>query len=251
MCAWWEVDRVFKLIRGELYRLLHKKSMYIYFGVLAVCYLLLAFVRSGGFDTESVVDDSITFFNFLPALAGGFLFSAIYTDDLNAKNLITLVGYGLGKTKIVLAKLILMLLFGAAVFGLAPLYHCGVYALLGHGATAGQLGIIYAASLKFLLLTVAYAALSGIVVYGFQRTTFAIVVYILFGFYVIRTLLTTVAKLLGLNIQNYLLSGITDRIFSGMVVGGSVVFPILEYLVYIAAAVALSALAFNKKEMEF
>ena len=29
-----------KLIRGELYRILHKKSLYMYFGVLAFVYIL-------------------------------------------------------------------------------------------------------------------------------------------------------------------------------------------------------------------
>jgi len=240
-----------KFIRGELYRLLHKKSMYIYFGALAVGYFLVAFMRSGGFDAESVAADAVTFFNFLPALAGGFLFSAIYADDLNAKNLTTLVGYGLGKTKIVLAKFALAVIFGVAVFGLLPPIHCGMYALLGHGATLNQFGMICAMSLRYMLTTVAYMAISGIAVYGLQRTTFAMVTYILFGFSVVSTMITMVTGVLKLNIEGYLLSGVTNRIFSGILGGGSMTFPVIGYAVYIVGAVALSAAAFNKKEMEF
>jgi len=38
---------MFKLICGEIFRLLHKKSLYIYFGALAAGYFIIAFIRSG------------------------------------------------------------------------------------------------------------------------------------------------------------------------------------------------------------
>jgi ABC-type transport system involved in multi-copper enzyme maturation permease subunit len=242
---------MFKLIRGEIYRLLHKKSMYIYFGVLAAGYFIVAFIRSGGFNAETLVKDAINFFQFLPALAGGFLFSAIYTDDLNSKNLITLVGYGINKTKIVIAKFILMLLSGAFVFGLMPLYHYVVYAVLGCIGTANQMAMIYAVSLKFLLMTLAFAAISSIIVYGLQRTTFAMVSYILLAFSVIGTLITAVSKMLELNITDHLVSGITDRMLAGIISGVLLPLPIIEYIIYILIVTMFAVIAFHKKEMEF
>lgn len=239
------------LIHGEIYRLLHKKSLYIYFGILLAGYFLITFVRSGGFDAGSVLDDSTTYFNFFPALAGGFLFAAIYTDDLNAKNLITLVGYGLNKTKIVFAKLILGVAFSALFFGLLPLVHCGFYALLGHEATASQMTNVYIVSFKYFLLTVAFFAISSIVVYGLQRTTFAIVTYILLAFNVIGSLVLMVVNVLKLNIAEYLLSNLTDKILLSLAAGDSIVMPLLGCLVYVAVAVTLSAIVFHKKEMEF
>lgn len=240
-----------KLINGEIYRLLHKKSTYIYFGIVLAGYFLLAFMQSGGFNAESVVSDAGTYFNFLPALAGGFLFTAIYTDDLNAKNLITLVGYGLSKTKIILAKFILMALCCALFFGLMPLFHDACYLILGHGATARQLGTVYAISLQSALLTLAFATLSGIVVYGLQRTTFAVVAYILLAFSVINTLLTAILKLLKLHLQDHLVSGIATRVFVAVAGHGSIARPLIEYSAYIIVALVLSVLVFRRKEMEF
>ncbi|MCL2672226.1 MAG: hypothetical protein FWF10_09375 [Clostridiales bacterium] len=240
-----------KLLRGELYRLLHKKSLYICFGVLIAAYSLLAFIRSGGFGEESVVSDAINFFNFLPALVGGFLFSAIYTDDLNSKNLIVLVGYGIRKTKIVVAKFILLLLSGGLVFGLMPLLHAAVYAALGCAATPGQLGMVYIVAYKYLLLTMAYATLSGIVAYGLQRTTFAIVAYILLAFNIVGGLVAAAGNMLLINLQPHLLSGVTDRIIVAMAGGGFPVLPVIEYAAYILVAAVLSAVVFHKKEMEF
>jgi len=240
-----------KYLRGEVYRLLHKKSMYIFFAVLAAGYLFITYIRSGGFTEESIVDEAINTLNFLPVLAGGFLFSAVYTDDLNSKNLISLVGFGLSKVKIVISKLILMTLFSAVVFGLMPLFHCTVFHMLGWTATASVWTMVYAVSLKFLLMTIAFATLSGIVVYGIQRTTFAIVTYILLAFGIVGGLLASGLKSFAPGLADYLMSGITDRVMASVVSGGSLIMPGIEYIAYIAIAAALSLLTFNKKEMEF
>ena len=245
-----------KVLNGEIFRLLHKKSMYIYFCSLAVGYFLIAFIRSGGFNEQSILDDAMNFFNFLPALAGGYLFSAIYTDDLTAKNLITLVGFGMNKARIVLVKFILTALFGAVIYALAPLLLYVVHAVFGWTATAGTMTTVYAVSLKYLLTTLGYSVLSGIAVYGLQRTTFAMVLYILLAFNVIGGLVTVfLVNMLGANlathITNRLLSGLTDRILTGLASGTSLTAPIIEYVIFIAIAAAVSIMAFNKKEMEF
>jgi hypothetical protein len=245
-----------KLINGEIYRLLHKKSLYIYFAALAAGYFILAFIRSGGFNEQAIVNDAMNFFNFMPALAGGFLFAAIYTDDLSAKNLITLVGFGVSKAKIVLAKFVLMALFGAVVFALAPLWLFGVHAGLGWTAAASTLATVFAVSLKYFLVTLGYATVAGIAVYGLQRPTFAMVLYIILAFNIIGGLVRVfLANTLGDEaayvIASHLLSGITDRIFAGVISDALLLAPYFEYIMYMAIAAALSVLAFHKKEMEF
>ena len=218
---------------------------------MPVGYFLITYIRSGGFTAESVVDEAISLFNFLPVLAGGFLFSAIYTDDLNSKNLISLVGFGLSKTKIVIAKVILVTLFSTVVFGLIPVFHCAVFRLLGWTVTASAWTMIYGVSLKFLLMTVAFSALSGIVVYGLQRTTFAVVTYILLAFGVISGLIATGLRTFAPSLTNYLMSGISDGIMAGVVGGGPLTLPVIEYVVYVVIAAAISVAVFYKKEMEF
>ena len=240
-----------KLISGEIYRLLHKKSMYAYFAALAAGYFILAFIRSGGFNGESVVSDAMTMFSLLPALAGGFLFAAIYTDDLNSKNLITLVGYGVKKATVIIAKFLLAALFGAVVYWLVPIYHILVYSLLGQTVTADAAAMVYAVSLKYLLVTLAYSALSGIVAYGLQRATFAIVTYLLLAFGVVGSLLAVALRTFAPGLAEHLVSAITDGILLGVISGARAAMPVLEYIVYLLAGLALSAIAFNHKEMEF
>jgi hypothetical protein len=244
------------LINGEIYRLIHKRSMYVYFLSLAAGYSIVAFIRSGGFNEQAIVNDALNFFGFLPALAGGFLFAAIYTDDLNAKNLITLVGFGVGKIKIVLAKTILMAMLGAVAFALAPLLLFATHALFGWAASASTMSTIYAISLQYFLVAIGYSALSGIAVYGIQRATFAMVLYILLSFNIIGNLITVfLSNMVGgaaaRVLAARLMSGIAGRIFAGIIGGSPPVVPFIEFFVYVAIALAGSVMAFDKKEMEF
>ena len=240
-----------KYIRGEIYRLLHKKSMYLFFAALAVGYLFVIYIRSGGFTEQSIVDEAITFFFFLPAVVGGYFFSAVYTDDLNSKNLISLVGFGIGKVKIVVSKFILVTLFNAVVFALIPLFHFAVFRLLGWSAATDTWYMVYALSLKYLLMTTAFSVLSGIVVYGLQRATFAVVTYILLAFNIVSGLLATALKAFAPSLTGVLISGITDNMMAGVINSKSLMMPIVEYVIYVGLAMALSMIAFTKKEMEF
>jgi len=239
------------LLRGEIYRLAHKKSLYIYFGALAAGYFFVAFIRSDGFGMAFIVSDALNLFIFLPALAGGFLFSAVYTDDLNSKNLSALVGGGAGKTQIVAAKLVMFIVTGAVVFACAPLFHCAVYAALGWKATAGILKMVSVTALRFYLLSVGYAAVSGIIVYGLQRATFAIVLYALLAFNVVSGLLAAAFGTFAPDLTNYLISGITDKIITGVINGAFPAAPVAGYFIYITIMTAVSAAVFHRKEMGF
>jgi ABC-2 type transport system permease protein len=241
---------------GELYRIAHKKSMYIYFGALAVAYLLLVFVRVGADGAEQVVRDAETLFALLPAAIGGYLFAALYADDLNSRTLTALIGFGMGKATIALSKLVLMVLFGSIVFGMVPLFMTLAYTVFGSSVPAAALGTVYAWALKALLETVAFSALAAIVVYGLQRPTFGMVSYILLSIGLVDQLLSVLFRwdaISGLlpGLDSHLVSGISVRILSGIMAGESMALTILEYMVYVIAAIALSVLAFHKKELEF
>jgi len=242
---------MFKLISGDSYRLLRKKSMYIYMGALAAGYFMLTFIRSGGFKEESVVDDALSLFILLPALVGGFLFAAIYTDDLNSKNLVSLVGFGLSKTSIIIAKFVVTAFYCAVLFAFIPLYHYAIYAVLGQKATGSMMTMIYAASLKHYLSVLAYSALSGLMVYGIQRATFAIVTFMLLAFGVISSLVSVLLNTFAPSLIKHLMPGITDRILLGAISDSPLTLPILEYIIYVAIALTLSAIVFYRKEMEF
>jgi hypothetical protein len=248
-------------LRGEVYRLLHKRSMYIYLGALALAYLALAFIRSAGFDENAIISDAEYLYPFLPALVGGFMFAAIYTDDLNSRNLTVLVGYGLPKLCLVIAKLLLMLLFTTAVFVCVLAVTCLAHTAMGWPPRPEALRTVGFLALQHLLSTVAWAALAGLVVYGLQRTTFAIVAYVLLSLGIVGSLMTTVLDMDLISsvipdLKSHLMSGISMRLTLPLAIAqpeaeGAILQALFEYLIYVAASTALSTAAFTRREMEF
>jgi hypothetical protein len=230
--------------------------LYVYFGALAVGYLAVVFIRSGGMAAEGLLADAESLFMFVPVLVGGYLFSALYTDDLHSRNLSVLIGFGMGKGRIVVCKLILMAVCGAVVFGLIPLYMYAVFAVFGHAASASMLAGVYVVALKGLLSTFAFSALSAIVVYGLQRATFGMVLYVLLSLGVVSQLFAVLFSLELISsvipgLAEHLMSGITLRIMAGLLNGESIISAVVEYVIYVAAAALLSVFAFRKKELEF
>jgi ABC-type transport system involved in multi-copper enzyme maturation permease subunit len=243
-------------MRGEFYRMLHKKSMYIFFCAFAALYALFFLVRSGKLEAQDILGDAKLVSAFLPAVFGGFFYASFYTDDLNSKNLATLVGYGLEKHKIVLSKFILMALFSTALFGLAPIFMATLFALIGAAPASAAFGAVCASVLAALLSAVAFAALAGIAVYGLQRGTFAMVLYVLLALGFVSSLLSMLlngAIVQGFfpGIETHIMSAITDRIEQSLASGQLEILALAEYAIYVAAALALSVFAFHKKELEF
>lgn len=243
-------------LRGEIYRVLHKKSLYIFLGALAVGYVLLALVKLSSSGDDKLMSDVKNLFFLLPVVVGGFLFATLYTDDLSSKNLIALIGFGIGKAKIVFSKLILMGLFSGIIFGVTPLFMSGLYTVLGYPSSATTLAIAYAWALKIFLTTLVFAAISAIIVYGLQRPTFGMVAYLVLTLGVVNQLLTLAFNLkmirsLAPNLSDHLASNVLGKITDGILFGEPLAGPVIECLLYLAAAIVVSILAFRKKELEF
>jgi ABC-type transport system involved in multi-copper enzyme maturation permease subunit len=241
---------------GEVYRLFHKRSMYIYFGVLALGYLLLTFFRAHTFGYGSVLTDAENLYLYLPPLVGGFLFAAVFTDDLNSKNITTLVGFGLSKAAIVVAKFLLVLLFSAICYALVMLLTWLIHAAFGWPASADMMVVVGKYAFKQLLTTVVFAAIASIFVYGFLRTTFALVFYLLFVLSVFGALL---ARLFSLdffmkiipNLANYLPDSLIDQLSEGMIAGSFPIGPSIGCALYIVVSIVIAIIIFSRRELEF
>jgi len=243
---------VLDLFRGEVYRILHKRNMYLYLGAVLFGYAAIVFMRSGGFGPNSVVTDASTMMQLMPALLGGYFFTSIFTDDLNAKNLITLVGYGTSRTRIVLTKMLLMAVCTVAIFALLTILHLGIYAAFGFSADAAQLHLVLVITLQFILVTLGFSAVAAIVVYGTQKPTFAVVAFFMLAFNVVTMMVNAASSLLNIPLNNHLISGTASQIMLGFAVAGNrLAAPLLEYLAYFVLAIAAAVFLFKNREMEF
>lgn len=243
---------MFKLIRGETYRIFRKISFYIYFGALFAFYLSLTFARSGGMEADSVVKDFTDIIGFFAPLAGGYMFMTFYADDLSSKVLTSLVGFGIGKVKIILVKFILTVVFCAALLGALLLAHFAIYAASGFPATPDYVRMVLATALYALMTTFVYVLAASIAVYGLQRVTFAAVTYFLLALNIIGGLIAVILNQLELNrFADHIPSHVAQTVMANILKGDSITYPLIEYLLFVAAFFALSVIAFHQKEMEF
>jgi len=250
-----------KYIGGEIYRVLHKRGLYIllfiYFALSAV---MIAVANAMLDDVESLLSGVEALFSLMPFVIGGYLFSSFYCDDLSAKNLPTLIGFGIRRRTIVLSKLLLTLLFAGVFCVLFPLFVTAVLLLLGVAEPALLFEFaaqgFSALSVKALMEILGYVSVAAIVVYGLQRPTISVVAFLLIAMGVVGQLIGTVLNLNAVTrvapgLSNHQLSMITIRVLTGMMEGGPVAAPLLEFVVYIAVATTLTILAFRAKELEF
>jgi ABC-type transport system involved in multi-copper enzyme maturation permease subunit len=243
-------------LRGEFYRLLCKKSLYLYFAVLAFGYVGLAFIRSSTITATSFVEQTASLLDYLPVLLGGYLFASIYTDDLSAKTLSTLVGFGMSRTKIVLTKTVLAALCALALYALVPLLAAATYAVFGWPPDGQALGLLCIHVLRPFLVTLIFCAIAGIAAWGLQRSTFAMVLYLFCAAGLIGGLLSTILNLDFVttvlpNASQHLPSGTALRLVVGLLKGSFLPGPLVEYLGYLVAVLVLSVVVFSKKEMEY
>lgn len=254
-------------VSGEFYRLIRKKNMYLWAGIIALGYMALTYIRSSGLENSSMATDILDLSQWFPILIGGYLFISVYIDDLQARNLTTLIGFGLSKTTIIIAKLIVMALFSLVALALFILVIIGTYWVLGFDVTTavpdtiagGQLGLIGAVVVKNLGLILGFSALSSIIAYGFQQPTFATATYFALATGLIGSLFATAFNLdfikssLPHLADNVLLSNISDRLMLGMITpsGDNLVTPIIEIVLFIALATIVAIIVFTRKEVEF
>jgi hypothetical protein len=245
-------------LRAELYRLLHKKSFYIYFAAIALGYAALSFIRSSSLGPGSFTDDAVNFSQWLPLLVGGFLFAAVYTDELGSRSLGAMVGYGLGKTRIICAKTLFMMIAAAVVLAVVPVMMAAVLAAFGAAPQADSLLAAYALMFKSWMVIVAYSAVASVVSFASQRTTFAIVAYLFLSVGIVSGLVgaaldseAVVAVMPGLS--SHMASFIGLRASTALMAGDMAGFavPLVEWIVYVGLATFVATVVFKKREMEF
>ena len=191
---------MFNYIRGELYRITHKKSSYIYFSILFVLFfvLMLLIKTIADLDKENIIFvTQVIIASFSFYFIGIPVFMSVYTDDFSAKTLSSAISAGVGKLKLIISKFIVeaiylcvVYLFGLLAFFLMYLLSTGFQ--IPSAEDFQTLGIT--TMLSFLSI-LGFSAISSILAFLSQRTSLAIIMYILIGSGVVHLILNLLTLL--------------------------------------------------------
>lgn len=242
-------------IRAEIYRIMSKKSLYVFLGALLVLYAIMMVIQYGGHAPDgagNIVTQSKTLFSLMAILGGCFLFFAVYTDDLTAKTLPALIGFGKKRAGIVIAKLVVMVLFTVAMFVLTLFAFRALFSAMGY-ATGGDVARqLWSVVLEKSLMVVAFTAVSSVVVYGTQKAVLSVVLFAFLSSGIISQLLINFLD--SSLVQGMVGSGVSDYTVIPIItafVGGPTLATVVPYMIYLGLFVALSIVAFSRKELEF
>jgi len=176
------------------------------------------------------------------------LFSTIYNDDLTAKTLPSLVGFGIKRSKIIISKMIISVIMSVLIFFAAFIVYYLIFTILGFNMDGNmRVGILNIAVVSLLKL-LAYSTIASVVVYGIQKATFSIVAFIL----LVTGLISQILFLILTHIKDIIdLYQFTLIPIVGGFIQEATFLTLLPYIIYVAIFFALSIIAFHKKDLEF
>ena len=249
-------------ITTDILRAYRKKGLLICMGVV-ILLLTLALVitmvhpfKSMGGTSGTFKSLTSAFYDFNAFLVAIPVFSTVYSDDFKSRSMQTALGFGISRNKMILARFFecLILLIECHVFIMLLTF---LYATIcgASGVMVGLTGYLWIVALKIL----GFLCLAMILVYGTQKPTLGLVLFILlnadlFAFIVELIDMIPFLKDNDIKLHNVFPSGmimnIDDAAHAGKI-GETIARIILFIAVYVVVPVIISMRLFRKKELDF
>lgn len=247
-----------KLVQADIDRILRRKALWIM--VVAIFFIVMMAIfnrvfrapdQGSGFAVAAC--DGISL---VGLYVGFFLILNIYADDFKSMTFINVVGRGISRDKLILAKFIdcLVILFNMYVIaGLMTLF---MKITTGTLLTPTQSKYLFLNSLANLLCITAAVMIAAFFFYMTENAVMGVIVYI-----ICTIILPMVLKLVGLlpglagyHLERYYFygfasAGITDFMIGDVLKGLGAMLGIV--VIYIGGSLAATILLFRKKELDF
>ena len=240
-------------LSADLRRILHKQSFLGSVGAFAVLFAVLVFIYfNPSFTAEMYAAKATSFLSF-----GVFVFMSVYADDFKCRSMQVAIGYGMPRSRIILAKLLesASLLFGTAVI-MGILVLC-TPVILGLAPTTQQLMSLALTVAAEMFRALGYLALSAIPVFFSQDAVGGIIAYVLLSS---KTVYIVLSMVLGQELLVNTIGDLTQYLYTtqlymvkaDLMGGNPFIFPfVAALLIYIFLPTVIAVIGFRKKELEF
>ena len=245
-------------LSADLRRILHKQSFLGSVGAFAVLFAVRGFIYfNPSFTAEMYVAKVTSFLSFFPLIIGVFVFMSVYADDFKCRSMQVAIGYGMPRSRIILAKLLesATLLLGIAVI-MGILVLCTPVAL-GLAPNTQQLMSLALTVIAEMLRALGYLALSTIPVFFSQDAVAGIIadvkkkkktVYIVMSMVLGQEFLVDTIG----DLTQYLYTTQLYAVKANLMDGNPCIIPfVTALLIYIFLPTIIAIIGFRKKELEF
>ena len=247
-----------RLIRADIRRILKKSSVIVLFCIALV---FLSFHVIGSYlayekDPVVPVKDLMSHLSMPELLIGLVILFGVYADDFRSMSYACVIGRGLTRSKLVLAKLLDTVILTALMYGIITLVLRLGLMLVGCDLTPRLSRAFYMTIFSAVYKTVGYIALSSMILYVTNNIPVAtislLLLYIAVPFSALLFSLNPQVKAFHIERLHY--AGLADNAFSDFLFGSAVMGIgklVLGLLIYLGLVLFVTIRIFDKKELEF
>ena len=234
-----------RYIRADLRRCLRKKGFY---GLI----LFLMLITSVGGLEENAVDQ----IEKMKGVAGGFvlilasigIFINVYGDEWRAGTMITVIGRGLSRGKVIIAKLISTTVLLVIALGFCYPVAVFINVAVDIGVTPRQNFFLFIYYIYVLIRGIGYFAFTSMVLFSSWSVATGMVT-LMFLTALAKLILQGVQENMHLPVYDIYLDGLMEQSYNAFVVGG-VGWQIIPAVIFILGAIYISIRLFERKELD-
>ncbi|MBR4581122.1 MAG: hypothetical protein IKO32_07800 [Lachnospiraceae bacterium] len=234
------------LIHADLRRVLRRPTIYVFAGLMQL-FVIFAGYSDDAFSQMNTEKNVAAYM--VAIMASVPILITLYGDDFKAGSIITLIGRGLSRTKIMLSKLIvsaILLLF----YYLIALGECMIFHTFLIEAFYSPKQQILTVVMFFLMWfrNVALFAFSSILMYALWSVAGGLITML--GLIVFtKIILSMLFQNSTFNIYDLTLSGLIDKAYSSLLSGGFP-FQLILAVIYFVVFLIIGNLFFKRKELD-
>jgi ABC-type transport system involved in multi-copper enzyme maturation permease subunit len=234
------------VIRADIERIIRKPS---FLCIIALTLIFLA-TRKSADVAEEQIEYIKEYFNTLLLFAVSIpVFLSIYSDDIKSGSVISLIGNGLSRKKVILAKLIDVTAVLTAYYSVAYIVALIKNMTAGIAITPKQNLLLLVYTLFCILRGVGFFAVASLIVFVTWSPSGGMTAMLIL-LAASRMTLMILQQKFTVPIYDYSFDGLLDKSYAKFAVGDFGWHIIPAIVIYIGGAILLTALLFKKKEID-
>ena len=247
------------LIRGDIRRIMCKKSLWVAFiAAILVNILLIVFYLS------SMKNSS---FNYMLGnldgmgdiggmIVGIAVFLAVYADDFKSLTIVSIIGRGNTRLHIIIAKFINSVIITFILYAIFAFQVLVMTKVIGVELMPDERLALCLGVFRGIYITIGYVNMAAIVIYATGNNAFSVFMLVMF-YLIIPNVLPFTSNLpviRNIHIERYDYSGLCSNGLSNIILGMTsrgVAILIISFIIYVGVSLAIICKVFNKKELDF
>ena len=248
-----------RMIRADIRRIMCKKSLWIAFLIaLLVNYLtivaLFYFTKTSTLNFAEAIVESVK--EIAGTMIGIIVFLAVYADDFKAMTMICVIGRGVVRWKIILAKFINSVIITMILYAIYAVHLVILARVMGLNLLAVEEQVMWLGVFGGAFLTVGYVTMAAIIIYASGNMPFSLfmllVLYMLVPY--ILQQFNKIAFIKELHLERYHFGGLEAEGLSDIVLGmtaSGILTLVAAFIIYVGGSLAIIYAIYRKKELDF